>query len=241
MNKDSIGYAIKKTIGISVLRAFELLITLVDGNQDFFDSSHFPFTKILEGHTAAIRSEYLKIVSEKHIPPFQELSSEQKKLTRDEKWKTYFLQAYGNPVEEHLNECPVTAACLNKIPSIRSALFSVLEPGKEIPPHRGPYKGVLRCHLGLIIPDEKKCGITLNGKTQHWQEGLCMVFDDTFTHEAYNHSSSVRVVLFIDFVRKLPRPLGLINEFLIKQVGKSEFITEIIENTKKDYTFKNRL
>ena len=32
-------------------------------------------------------------------------------------------------------------------------MFSILAPGKRIPPHDGPYKGVLRYHLGLIVPD----------------------------------------------------------------------------------------
>ena len=31
-------------------------------------------------------------------------------------------------------------------------MFSILAPGKRIPPHDGPYKGVLRYHLGLDGP-----------------------------------------------------------------------------------------
>ena len=29
-------------------------------------------------------------------------------------------------------------------------MFSILEPGKHLPPHKGPDNGVLRLHLGLI-------------------------------------------------------------------------------------------
>ena len=34
-----------------------------------------------------------------------------------------------------------------------TAFFSILAPGKHIPPHRGPYKGLLRYHLGLQVHD----------------------------------------------------------------------------------------
>ena len=30
-----------------------------------------------------------------------------------------------------------------------------------------------------------------------WQEGRCLVFDDSFEHEAWNRSDSVRIVLLI--------------------------------------------
>ena len=35
---------------------------------------------------------------------------------------------------------------------MKTAFFSILAPGKHLPPHRGPYKGVMRYHLGLLIP-----------------------------------------------------------------------------------------
>jgi hypothetical protein len=36
-----------------------------------------------------------------------------------------------------------------------TALFSVLLPHKHIPPHRGPWKGVLRYHLALRTPADE--------------------------------------------------------------------------------------
>jgi len=35
---------------------------------------------------------------------------------------------------------------------MKTAFFSILAPGKHLPAHRGPYKGVMRYHLGLLIP-----------------------------------------------------------------------------------------
>ena len=40
------------------------------------------------------------------------------------------------------------------IPNLFQAFFSILEPGKSIPAHEGPYCGYLRYHLGLIVPEE---------------------------------------------------------------------------------------
>lgn len=55
----------------------------------------------------------------------------------------------------------------------------------------------MRCHLGLIVPDG--CGITVHGKTKKWAEGKCIVFDDTYVHEAWNYGNSERTVLLPDF------------------------------------------
>ena len=46
----------------------------------------------------------------------------------------------------------------------------------------------------------------------NWKEGHSLIFDDTHTHFAWNHSTEDRAVLFIDFVRPLEGRLGTINE-----------------------------
>ncbi|GMG86815.1 hypothetical protein MNKW57_11360 [Biformimicrobium ophioploci] len=37
------------------------------------------------------------------------------------------------------------------------------------------------------------------GRTFHWEEGKCLIFDDSLTHEVWNCSSKNRVVLLFDF------------------------------------------
>ncbi|MDZ4844785.1 MAG: aspartyl/asparaginyl beta-hydroxylase domain-containing protein [Chitinophagales bacterium] len=222
---------LKKWVGISVIRIFEQIVKLTDGNKDFYNTQDFPFVKILEANADKIRKEYLKVASNTYIPKFQEVSIEQEKLTNDDSWLSYLLTVYGNDLIEHRERCPVTTACLNHVPLMTTALFSVLKPGKSIPPHRGAYSGVLRCHLALIIPDETKCEITLNGKSKNWEEGKCLIFDDTFIHSACNMSAATRVVLFIDFMRPLPFPLNYLNFWLLQLIAGSEFIGEILERS----------
>ena len=57
--------------------------------------------------------------------------------------------------EENCARCPETVRVLKSIPGMKSAMFSILAPRKHIPEHRGMYKGVLRYHLGLIVPGRK--------------------------------------------------------------------------------------
>ena len=81
-------------------------------------------------------------------------------------------------------------------------MFSILEPGKHLPPHRGPYNGVLRLHLGLIVPEPREqLGIRVENQVYRWQEGEAVIFDDAYEHEAWNKTPQTRVVLFVDFVK----------------------------------------
>jgi aspartate beta-hydroxylase len=76
------------------------------------------------------------------------------------------------------------------------SLYSVLQPGAHIPPHTGVVNCRLVVHLPLIIPSD--CGIRVGSETRGWEEGNCIVFDDTFEHEAWNRSGHTRVVLIFD-------------------------------------------
>jgi ornithine lipid ester-linked acyl 2-hydroxylase len=44
-------------------------------------------------------------------------------------------------------------------------------------------------------------------ETRTWNEGQCLVFDDTSEHEAWNRGASTRVVLLLDF----KAPAGYLN------------------------------
>jgi len=78
-----------------------------------------------------------------------------------------------------------------------TAGFSSLKPGTHIVPHVGYSNGVLRCHLGLFVADG--CALRVKTQTRSWQEGKCLIFDDTVEHEAWNYSDANRIVLLIDF------------------------------------------
>jgi beta-hydroxylase len=110
---------------------------------------------------------------------------------------------------------------------MQTAMFSILSPRKHIPPHNGPYKGVLRYHLGLLVPEpEDQLGISVGGQVAQWREGESLVFDDTFEHFVWNNTDGTRVVLFLDVVRELRGPMRAFNRFMIKAIGFSPFIQD---------------
>src|SRR5687768_10908719 len=57
---------------------------------------------------------------------------------------------------KNCKKCPETLRLIEKIPGMKTAFFSILAPQKHLPAHRGPFNGVLRYHLGLIIPQERE-------------------------------------------------------------------------------------
>lgn len=123
----------------------------------------------------------------------------------NEGWKVLGTRYEGKTLlnESILEHCPVLTSFFKKYePYIYSLAYSSLNPGTEIFPHfdrKSPHD-VLRCHLGLIIP-QGDCKLKVNGKEKKWNEGEFLIFDDSFIHEAWNHTNEKRIVLLIDLHR----------------------------------------
>lgn len=194
------------------------------GDRAFFDLKTFPWVREVERDYPSIRSEMEWVLSRRFIPNFQDISPDQAAITSDDGWKTFFFYAYGERAEGNCTLCPGTERALLKIPGMVTAFYSVLESGKHIPPHRGPYKGVLRYHLALQVPDPEHAGISIDGCFVRWHEGESLVFDDTYEHQAWNFGHGKRVVLFVDFLRPLPFPLNLVNKAIVRYIRSTEFV-----------------
>lgn len=154
------------------------------GDRPFFDNGDFPWIPAIEADWRKARGELDALLPyAAALPNFQDISKEQARLSQDDGWKTYFFYAYGLKGRANCRRCPETTKLLHRIPGMKTAFFSILAPGKRLPRHRGPYKEVLRLHLGLLIPEPaERCGICVGGETRHWEEGKIPVFDDTFQH-----------------------------------------------------------
>lgn len=201
----------------------------------FLDPAQFGWTDTLERNWKTIREELERVmVRQNELPNFQDISPDQKHLSGDDKWKTFFLFGYGFKAEANCRRCPRTTALLESIPGMKTAFFSILAPGKHIPPHRGPFKGVIRCHLGLIVPEPRtQCRIRVGQEIRHWEEGRVMVFDDSYNHEVWNDTSGVRVVLFLDIVRPLRFPVSALNGLILKLIGWSPFVQDAAANYRR--------
>ena len=177
--------------------------------QAWFERAQFPWLTEMERHTAEIRAELIDVLrGDEGFRPFIEMRRDHpgskywEALNYSPNWNAFFFYRDGQRFDANCARCPVTAGLLDTLPLSRVAdhspetFFSVLKPGAHIPPHTGVINTRLVVHLPLIIPPD--CGIRVGTETRSWKEGECIVFDDTFEHEAWNKSDQTRVVLILD-------------------------------------------
>ncbi len=198
------------------------------GNQPVFDKSIFPWTADFEANWEKIRAELDEVLKVREaLPAFHEISPDQKRISVADHWKTFVFYGFGIRVDANCERCPETARLLDRLPDIENAWFSILAPGYHIPPHCGPTNGIIRIHLGLIVPRERdKCRIRVDDRILHWDEGKCIVFDDYYEHEVWNDTDEQRVVLFFDVDRPL-RPWGrFVNRLMIAGIKRSAYVRD---------------
>ncbi len=196
------------------------------GDPAFFDVADFDWVKPLEANWQTIRAELDQVMlGHQSMPSIQDVSEDQKHITQDDQWKTYFLYGYGYSMPEHCRQCPETTKLIEAVPGMSTAFFSILSPGKHINAHRGPYKGVIRYHLGLIVPEPREqCRIRVGSGFASWQEGKSIMFDDTNQHEVWNDTDGIRVVLFLDVERPMRFPASLVNKAAFTLIKLSPFV-----------------
>ena len=176
--------------------------------QAFFDRSQFDWASELESATATIRGELeAALDAEQGFAPYVQVDKGQdpqqwRELDGSRRWSALHLYKAGTRSDENCKRCPQTAGIVEslQLPMIPGhapeALFSVLQPGTHIPPHFGLANYKLVAHLPLIVPPD--CTIRVGNETRGWTEGECLVFDDSFQHEAWNRSGERRSVLILD-------------------------------------------
>jgi aspartyl/asparaginyl beta-hydroxylase (cupin superfamily) len=103
------------------------------------------------------------------------------------------------------------------------AFFSILDPGKSVPEHEGPYLGYLRYHLGVCVPAKDPPKIIVNGQDYVWKEGEAVLFDDSWPHSVVNTSNELRAVLIVDVRRPLPFLPDLVNRLLTDVLGRHTY------------------
>jgi aspartyl/asparaginyl beta-hydroxylase (cupin superfamily) len=188
----------------------------------------FAWIPELEASWKTIRAELDQVLTYRDdLPNFQDISLDQASITRDDAWKTYFFFGYGFRADANCARCPETAALLGNVPGLTTAFFSILAPHKRISEHRGPWRGVLRYHLALRVPEPRAdAGISVGGEVAHWEEGRSLLFDDGYRHHAWNETDGVRVVLFMDVIRPLRAPADQLNRALIWAISRSPYISD---------------
>lgn len=198
----------------------------VHGNPQVYDSRLFPWAADLEGAWTTIRGELAQLMMRRDALTARG-DRTSPTIGEDRGWTTFVLSSYYRRNERNIAQCPETWRLVHRVPGLVSAMFSVLEPGQRLPAHCGPYNGLLRLHLGLIVPEPREAvAIRIDGTVHHWEEGRTLIFDDTYEHEARNESGYTRVVLFVDFERPLKFPARFINRRLLRSYFFRPFVRE---------------
>jgi len=200
----------------------------VHADTPVYDAALFPWVAEIEAGWQDVRAELDAVMTFRdRMPSFHEILKEVSSITADDDWKTFFLQGAGMGCRENARRCPKTMALLRRIPHASTAFFSILSPHKHIPPHRGAYNGVLRLHLGLLVPEPRQqCRIRVADQVRHWEEGRALIFDDSYNHEVWNDTEGYRVVLFVDFARPLRAPWDALNRGLLQLGPLAPFLRE---------------
>lgn len=207
-------------INLIVPRRFSLVETT-----PFIDPTRFEWHENVTGEMSKMQAELKGLLAvPETIPNHQDIIETIAAISNDDKWLNHFFYIYGQRFDKQCDECPDTARLLQNIPGMKTAFFSILSPGKKIPPHRGPYRGVVRYHLPLLVPRHGECGIRVGDETAPFQEGVAIMFDDTYEHEVWNNTDETRVVLFLDIMRPMKFPFNIFNSAVIRLMGWSPVV-----------------
>jgi beta-hydroxylase len=167
------------------------------------DRRGFPQLDLLQANWQTIREEALHLFDEGYIRAAEKHNDASFNSFFKQGWKRFYLKWYGEPLASAEALCPRTVALLNEIPSIKAAMFATLAPHSKLNPHRDPFAGSLRYHLGLITPNSRDCRIFVDGEEHAWGDGKDVVFDETYVHWVENNTDQTRVILFADVERPL--------------------------------------
>jgi len=157
-----------------------------------------PELKVLEEHWQVFKEEAIKLQEAQKIAAATGHNDIGFNSFFKYGWKRFYLKWYDVQHPSALEFCPRSVEILKGIPSIKAAMFAELPPGGKLNPHRDPYAGSLRFHMGLVTPNSDDCYIKVDNQVHSWRDGQATVFDETYIHEAHNNSQQTRIILFCD-------------------------------------------
>jgi aspartate beta-hydroxylase len=161
-----------------------------------YDPAQFWFVAYLEQQFPVIRDEVSAVVD----PRQAGFSPVDEPLVGKGRWDEVVFYENGIRMEQPCARFPRTAEVMARIPEALASsgviMLSWLHPGSHIIPHCGATNTRLRVHMGVRVP--QGASMRVGDQRFVWQEGRCVVFDDSFEHEVWNLGQEPRVVLLFD-------------------------------------------
>ena len=207
--------------GLPILSLINVILEFTVKNPPFIHDYRdiFPAAKQIEESYDNILREY-KAYEKSHRKKIDCIKENnpgfriEKKLNPNDAncWRSVYLKR-GGKVDKVMKKYFSRTMEVISDTQIHNAFFSILDPDVEIPPHIGYFKGYLRYHLGVVIPDTpERAYIVCGGEKYEWKSGRGIVFDDMYSHYVKNPTRKSRVVLYLDIKRV---NMSLLNENII--------------------------
>lgn len=183
----------------------------------FYDVESVDFLQTLEANFPAIKKEFFETTTSKD---YQQMRL---KTIYNTGWSTFGLRWFRRDLKEGHQKCPRLSSIIKKYDDLVESIgFSIMAPGTIIFPHVGLSEGVLRCHLGIEVP-EGDCSIRVDKYYKKWEEGKAFIFDDMFEHEAWNKTNNQRIIVLADLDKNV---LFKKNPSLVEDLEDLNFIQE---------------
>lgn len=186
-------------------------------NKPFFDLKQFPQLDTFRDNWQIIRDEAQNLVDQGYIKGAENNDDIGFNSFFKRGWKRFYLKWYDDCLPSAKMLCPKTVELIKSVPGINGAMFTLLPKNGQLKPHRDPYAGSIRYHLGLITPNSEQCRIYIDGIPYAWKNGEGVLFDETFIHSAKNETDMDRIIFFCDVERPMRNKIATaINRFFSK-------------------------
>ena len=166
--------------------------------QPWHDAAAFPWTSAFVGAYPAIRAELEGFLAQQQVTFRNYVGPILHEQADAGEWHVLYLEYRGRRWDDHCRMFPELVKLLDVIPRRAGTVFvSRLTPGAHIPKHCGATNTQLTCHFGIVVPDGVEMRVAREVRRQ--TAGQCTIFDDSFEHEVWNRSTSVRYNVFMQF------------------------------------------
>jgi len=179
-------------------------------SRPFWDPQTIEAVRIVEAHFETIKSELMEIRARngEGFQPYRAPSWAEKqnlaedgvgsKSTSAGNWNVFYLSLHNMDFSSNIERAPKTASIISSLKNqYNHTFFSALSPQSHITAHCGPTNKKLRIHLPLVVKGNG-ARMRVGDQEVRLEEGKCIVFDDSYNHEAWNDDDTSRIVLIFD-------------------------------------------
>ena len=166
----------------------------------FYKPEEFSWTRDIEEQWEVILDELQNHLDSDNTKLIPYVNKEM--TSKPGQWKTMGLMFWAKKDKSNCVLFPQSMKILERIPNLTAISFNSLEPETSIKPHVGDTNAIIRCHLGLIIPDSApRCGFRVGDETHSWENGKFLMFSDAYLHTAWNNTKCKRYILVLDILK----------------------------------------